>query len=107
MGVITYSALGGGFLSGKYRRDGALPTTARADSVRQRYMHERGWAVLDALLAVAKARGATPTQVALAWQLARPSVTAPIASATSVAQVQELLGAAALKLTPEELAALT
>jgi len=62
--------------------------------------------VLDALLAVAEARGATPTQVALAWQLARPSVTAPIASATSVAQVQELLGAAALKLTPEELAAL-
>ena len=107
VGVITYSALGGGFLSGKYRRDGALPTTARADSVRQRYMHERGWAVLDALLAVAEARGATPTQVALAWQLARPSVTAPIASATSVAQVQELLGAAALKLTPEELAALT
>ena len=106
VGVITYSALGGGFLSGKYRRDGALPTTARADSVRQRYMHERGWAVLDALLAVAEARGATPTQVALAWQLARPSVTAPIASATSVAQVQELLGAAALKLTTEELAAL-
>jgi len=106
VGVITYSALGGGFLSGKYRRDGELPTTARADSVRQRYMHERGWAVLDALLAVAEARGATPTQVALAWQLARPSVTAPIASATSVAQVQELLGAAALKLTTEELAAL-
>jgi len=106
VGVIPYSALGGGFLSGKYRRDGELPTTARADSVRQRYMHERGWAVLDALLAVAEARGATPTQVALAWQLARPSVTAPIASATSVAQVQELLGAAALKLTPEELAAL-
>jgi len=106
VGVITYSALGGGFLSGKYRRDGELPTTARADSVRQRYMHERGWAVLDALLAVAEVRGATPTQVALAWQLARPSVTAPIASATSVAQVQELLGAAALKLTPEELAAL-
>jgi len=106
VGVIPYSALGGGFLSGKYRRDGELPTTARADSVRQRYMHERGWAVLDALLAVAEARGATPTQVALAWQLARPSVTAPIASATSVAQVQELLGAAALKLTTEELAAL-
>ncbi len=106
VGVITYSALGGGFLSGKYRRDGELPATARAGSVRQRYMHERGWAVLDALLAVAEARGATPTQVALAWQLARPSVTAPIASATSVAQVQELLGAAALKLTPEELAAL-
>jgi len=106
VGVITYSALGGGFLSGKYRRDGELPTTARADSVRQRYMHERGWAVLDALLAVAEVRGATPTQVALAWQLARPSVTAPIASATSVAQVQELLGAAALKLTTEELAAL-
>jgi aryl-alcohol dehydrogenase-like predicted oxidoreductase len=106
VGVITYSALGGGFLSGKYRRDGATPATARAGSVRQRYMHERGWAVLDALLGVAEARGATPTQVALAWQLARPSITAPIASATSVAQLQELLGATELTLSAQELAAL-
>lgn len=106
VGVITYSSLGGGFLTGKYRRDGETPATARAGSVRQRYMHERGWAVLDALLGVAEARGATPSQVALAWQLARPSVTAPIASATSVEQLSEILGATAIALSPEELKAL-
>jgi len=106
LGVISYSALAGGFLSGKYRRDGAAPTSARAGSVRQRYMHERGWAVLDALLGVAEARGAKPSQVALAWQLQRPSVTAPIVSATSVEQLGELLGATELGLTPDEVAAL-
>jgi aryl-alcohol dehydrogenase-like predicted oxidoreductase len=106
VGVITYSALGSGFLSGKYRRGAEAPKTARADSVRQRYMTDRGWAVLDALLAVAEARGATPAQVALAWQLAKPVVTAPIASATSAGQLRELLGCLELKLTPEEIAAL-
>lgn len=106
VGVITYSALGSGFLTGKYRRGGPLPATARASSVEQRYFSERGWAVLDALLAVAEARGATPAQVALAWQLTKPAVTAPIASATSAAQIDEQLGALALKLTAEEVAAL-
>lgn len=106
VGAITYSALGSGFLSGKYRRDGALPSTARAGSVQQRYMTERGWAVLEALLGVAEARGATPAQVALAWQLAKPAVTAPIASATSAAQLGELLGALDLRLSQEELGAL-
>jgi aryl-alcohol dehydrogenase-like predicted oxidoreductase len=106
LGVISYSSVAGGFLSGKYRRDGAMPTTARAGTVQQRYFHARGWAVLDAVLQVAEARGATPTQVALSWLLAKPVITAPIASATSVAQLRELLGAVKLQLTAEEIALL-
>ena len=103
LGVIPYAPLGGGFLTGKYRREGALPATERAPKVQQRYMHARGWAVLEAVQAVAAARGATPAQVALAWHLARPSITAPIVSATSVEQLTELLGALELRLSAEEL----
>jgi aryl-alcohol dehydrogenase-like predicted oxidoreductase len=70
------------------------------------YMNARGFAVLDVLERVAKAHGATDTQVALAWQIARPSITAPIASATSPDQVRELMGAIDLQLSQEEIAAL-
>ena len=103
VGVITYSSLASGFLTGKYRRDSALPSSQRASGVQKQYMNERGFGVLDAVTAVADAHGATPTQVALAWILARPTITAPIASATSAEQVGELLAAADLTLTPEEL----
>lgn len=106
LGVITYSSLAGGFLSGKYRREGAMPATARAGSVQQRYFHERGWAALAAVEQVAAARGATPAQVALAWLLARPAVTCPIASATSVPQLTEMLGSLEVTLSEAELAAL-
>jgi aryl-alcohol dehydrogenase-like predicted oxidoreductase len=107
VGVIGYSSLASGFLSGKYRRGGAMPASARAGGVQQRYMHERGFAVLDAVLGVAEAHGATPTQVALAWLLAQPAVTSPIASATSPTQAVELLGAVDLRLSAEDLAALS
>jgi aryl-alcohol dehydrogenase-like predicted oxidoreductase len=106
VGVIGYSSLASGFLSGKYRREGAMPTSARAGGVQQRYFHDRGWAVLAAVEQVATARDATPTQVALAWLLSRPAVTAPIASATSPAQLAELVGALELKLNREEIGAL-
>ncbi|CAA9582816.1 MAG: Aldo/keto reductase, SCO4109 family [uncultured Thermomicrobiales bacterium] len=106
VGVITYSSLASGFLTGKYRRDGALPSSQRAGGIRDRYMNDRGFGILDAVEGVAKARGATPTQVALAWILARPGMTAPIASATSVEQVGELLGAADLHLSDDDLKAL-
>ena len=92
IGVIPYSSLGSGFLSGKYRRGGALPSTARAAGVQKGYMTERGFAVLDAVDKVAAGAGATPAQVALSWLAHRPGITAPIASATSVAQLRELLG---------------
>jgi aryl-alcohol dehydrogenase-like predicted oxidoreductase len=106
IGVIGYSSLGGGFLSGKYRADGPLPTSKRAGSVQTRYMHPRGFAVLAALEQVAARHSVTPGQVALAWLLQRPAVTAPIVSGTSAAQVDELCGALDVRLTAEDLTAL-
>lgn len=105
LGVINFFGLARGFLTGKYRREADLAKSPRGNGVRD-YMNARGFAVLDALGAVAAEHGATMAQVALAWQMARPSITAPIASATSVAQLQELMGAAFLALTPAQVALL-
>ena len=101
IGVIPYSSLGSGFLSGKYRRGGALPQTARAAGVQKGYMTERGFAVLEAIDKVAARTGATAAQIALSWLAHRPGITAPIASATSVAQLKELLGGIDLVLDAE------
>jgi aryl-alcohol dehydrogenase-like predicted oxidoreductase len=101
IGVIPYSSLASGFLSGKYQRGGALPATARAAGVQKTYMNERGFAVLAAVEKVAAGAGATPAQVALSWLAYRPGVTAPIASATSVAQLKEIAAAADLRLDAE------
>ena len=106
VGVIPYSSLASGFLSGKYRAGQAIPGSARAGGVQKRYMNERGFAVLAAVDKVAADSGATPAQVALAWLLARPGITAPIVSATTVEQTRELLGAADLRLSAEAIAAL-
>jgi aryl-alcohol dehydrogenase-like predicted oxidoreductase len=97
LGVIPYFSLASGFLTGKYRTAADLERSARGKFV-QKYMNERGSAILDALDRVAKDKGATPAQVAVAWLIARPSITAPIASATSVAQLYELMEATRLKL---------
>ena len=106
VGVINYYALASGFLSGKYRsEDDLAKSAARGGSVRK-YLNAHGLGVLAALDAVAKAHGATPAQVALAWLIARPSVTAPIASATSIPQLKELFGAVELQLGKEEIALL-
>jgi len=106
IGVIPYSSLGSGFLSGKYRRGAELPKTARAANVQKTYMTERGFAVLEAIDKVAASAGATPAQVALSWLAHRPGITAPIASATSPAQLSELLGGIDLRLDDESRAAL-
>jgi aryl-alcohol dehydrogenase-like predicted oxidoreductase len=106
IGVIPYSSLASGFLSGKYRRGGELPTTARAAGVQKAYMTERGFAVLAAVEKVAAGMGASPAQVALSWLAHRPGITAPIASATSVAQLKEIVGAVELTLDAEARAAL-
>ncbi len=106
IGVITYSSLASGFFSGKYRQDEDLPPTPRAQGVQRGYMNEQGFAILDAVERVAREAGATPGQVAIAWILARPAITAPIASATTVEQVRELLGAADVHLSPDALAIL-
>jgi aryl-alcohol dehydrogenase-like predicted oxidoreductase len=97
LGVINFFALARGFLTGKYRSAADLGKSPRGAGVED-YLDARGLRILAGLDAVAAELGATPAQVALAWQMARPSITAPIASATSVAQLHELLGAARLAL---------
>ncbi|HLI08072.1 MAG TPA: aldo/keto reductase [Ktedonobacteraceae bacterium] len=106
IGVITYSSLASGFLTGKYRPRQSLPTSPRAKRIQERYMNENGFKVLAQLDHVAVAHHATDGQVALAWILAQPGITSAIASATSVAQVREMLGSVSLKLNAEEMAAL-
>lgn len=98
IGVINYYGLASGFLSGKYREGQALPASKRAEGVKQKYMNGRGFRILAALDKVAQDYNATQAQVALAWLIARPSITAPIASATSVEQVRDLMKAVNLKL---------
>ena len=106
IGVISYYALASGFLSGKYRSEADLAkSSARGGAVKQ-FLNPHGLQVLAALDAVAAAHGATPAQVALAWLIARPGLTAPIVSATSVEQLRELLGATALTLSDNEIAQL-
>jgi aryl-alcohol dehydrogenase-like predicted oxidoreductase len=106
VGVITYSSLASGFLSGKSRLGHHLPATARAGGVQKTYMNDRGFAVLDAVEQIAKNAGATPAQVALSFIAHRPGITAPIASATSVEQLQEMVKAIELRLDEESVAAL-
>ncbi len=106
LGVITYFSLARGFLTGKYQPNKALPQSIRAQGVQDRYMNEQGFRILAEVERVASRYHATPAQVALAWIIARPGVTAPIASATSVQQVRELLGAVELKLDDEAITAL-
>ena len=102
LGVIPYFSLAAGFLTGKYRSEADFAKSARGPGLKK-YLNARGTAVLGALDAVAARQGATLAQVALAWLMAQPGVTAPIASATSVAQLEELMGAARLKLDAESL----
>jgi aryl-alcohol dehydrogenase-like predicted oxidoreductase len=106
VGVITYSALASGFLTGKYRGEGDLGKSVRGARAVATHLGAKGDRVLAALDAVATARGVSPAAVALAWQLARPGITAPIASATSPEQLAELSQAAGLPLDGAELAAL-
>lgn len=95
LGVITYFSLASGFLTGKYRSQQDLSKSTRGGGM-GKYMNERGFRILAELDASAKQLSATPAQVALAWLMARPSVTAPIASATTIAQLDELIGATQL-----------
>jgi aryl-alcohol dehydrogenase-like predicted oxidoreductase len=97
IGVITYYSLAKGFLSGKYRSEADLGKSPRGGGVKA-YLNPRGRRILAALDAVAAGRGAKPAEVALAWLIARPGVTAPIASATSLEQVDSLVKAATLAL---------
>jgi aryl-alcohol dehydrogenase-like predicted oxidoreductase len=103
IGVITYSSLASGFLTGKYRSGQDLPSSPRAQGIQRRYMNEQGFAILEQVEHIANAHHATIAQVALAWIINRPGITAPIASATTVQQTQELLGATSVQLNEDEL----
>jgi aryl-alcohol dehydrogenase-like predicted oxidoreductase len=103
--VITYFSLAKGFLSGKYRTEGDLSKSARGGGVKA-YLNDRGFRILNALEAVAASHKARPAEVSLAWVMDRPGVTAPIASATSIEQVESLIRATELTLSPADMAAL-
>lgn len=104
IGVIPYSPLQGGFLTGKYRRD-TTPASVRAEGLK-RYMTERNFALIDLLEERGKAYNATVTQMALAWMLHRNSITSPIIGANSVEQLSDILGTLNVKLTAEDIAAI-
>jgi len=102
LGVIPYFSLAAGFLSGKYRSPHDAEGAARGKAV-QKYLNDRGFAVVEALDEVAKATSSTPAQVALAWLIAQPGITAPIASATNDRQLSDLAAATKLKLDRAQL----
>lgn len=101
VGIIPYYGLAAGFLSGKYRSEADFEGKARARTILRDYWNDKGRAVLAALDDAAAEVGAAPAQVALAWIMAHPLITAPIASATSIAQLDELMAAARLELPGE------
>lgn len=105
LGVVPYSPMAGGFLTGKYSRQ-ARPDTPRADSVTAKHDHDAAWRVLDIVLQIAQARGTWPGAVALSWLLTRPNVVAPIVGANSVAQLDAQMEALSLALDANELARL-
>ena len=96
--VVNYYALASGFLTGKYRTPGDAAKSARGEGVVAKFLNERGLRILAALDDVGRRYGATPASVALAWQIARPSIAAPIASATTVVQLNELVAATQLQM---------
>ena len=98
VGVVSYYALASGFLTGKYRTPADAAKSARGKGVVEKFLNERGLKILAALDDVGHRHGASPASVALAWSMARPSITAPIASATSVDQLGDLAAATRLNL---------
>jgi len=105
IGVVTYYSLASGFLSGKYRSESDLNQSQRGQGI-AKYLNPRGFAILDALDKVAANHNVKPAEVALAWLINQPGVTAPIASATKTAHVESFATAVALNLSTDEIAAL-
>jgi aryl-alcohol dehydrogenase-like predicted oxidoreductase len=105
VGIITYYSLGAGFLTGKYRSEADLGKSPRGGGIKK-YLTDKGFAVLKALDEVSEAHSASPSQVAAAWVMAKPGISAAIASATSLAQVKDLVAAARLNLTADDMAKL-
>jgi aryl-alcohol dehydrogenase-like predicted oxidoreductase len=105
IGVIPYSPLAAGFLTGKYSRDSREVDTTRASSglIQQLTQSDHAYRVLDAVREIALTHQRPLSQIALAWQLANPTITAPIIGARTVAQLDEVLGAEAIRLSQEEI----
>ncbi|MFC6999488.1 aldo/keto reductase [Rufibacter roseus] len=101
IGVVCYYALASGFLTGKYRSEADLGKSPRGGGMKN-FMNERGFRILNALDEVAEQHNSNPAQVSLAWLMARESITAPIASATSLEQLDDLIKAANLELSSED-----
>lgn len=109
LGILPWSPLGGGLLTGKYHRGETPPEGSRLAQWKERYKAfdtERNWTIVEALVAVAAELGKSPSQVALAWLLARPAVSSVIFGARTVAQLEDNLGAAELSLSAEATARL-
>jgi aryl-alcohol dehydrogenase-like predicted oxidoreductase len=102
LGVVPYYSLAAGFLTGKYRSEADVRDRARGTTV-QKYLNERGLRIIAALHNVAAEYGSSPAAVAIAWLMARPTVTAPIVSATSTEQLETILSAAELKLSQKSI----
>jgi aryl-alcohol dehydrogenase-like predicted oxidoreductase len=103
IGVIGYYSLARGFLSGKYRSPADAGKSPRGEKAVATYLNDRGYKILAALDELSEKKHSTPAQISLAWLIARPSVTAPIASATTAAQLEDIMKAARVNLQPEEL----
>ncbi|PWW16425.1 aldo/keto reductase [Pantoea sp. AG702] len=103
LGVINYYALASGFLSGKYKKPQDAAKSQRGQGIVDKYLNERGLRIVEALEDVAASHDASATQVALAWLIARPGITAPIVSATSLQQLDELVKATELALSKQEI----
>jgi aryl-alcohol dehydrogenase-like predicted oxidoreductase len=106
IGVIPYFGLAAGFLTGKYRSEADLQKSARGAGIGKKYLNDKGFKILKALDTVAERHGISQAQVALAWLMQAPGITAPIASGTSVAQVQELTKALEVQLSSADVAEL-
>ncbi len=106
LGVINYFSLASGFLSGKYRSKEDLSISARGSFV-EKYLNQRGFRIVEALKKAAQQHDLTPAQVALAWLVSQPTITAPIASATNLDQLNELIQAATIKLDTASIDQLT
>ncbi|QNE40170.1 aldo/keto reductase [Hymenobacter sp. NBH84] len=107
IGVIPYYGLASGFLTGKYRSEDDLQKSQRGGGIGKKYLNDRGFKVLAALDEVAERHHATQAQVALAWIMAQPGLTAPIASATNMEQVRDIMKATILTLSPDDVKILT
>lgn len=103
LGVINYYSLASGFLSGKYKKPEDASKSKRGQGIVKKYLNQRGLRIVEALEDVAASHDASATQVALAWQIARPGITAPIVSATSLPQLDELVKATQLELSKQEM----